>query len=113
MAWEVLYTDEFEGWWNDLTEGQQADIATRVDLLAEIGPNLGRPSVDSIKGSRHRNMKELRVSKGGAIRVLFVFDSLRRAVLLLGGNKTGRWSEWYREAIPRADDLYDEYLVEI
>lgn len=57
-------------------------------------------------------MKELRVSKGGAIRVLFAFDPKRQAVLLLGGDKTGRWNAWYAEAIPLADDLFDEYLAE-
>ena len=56
-------------------------------------------------------MKELRVSKDGALRVLFIFDPLRRAVFLLGGDKTGQWTEWYRSAIPIADDLYDEYLA--
>lgn len=58
-------------------------------------------------------MKELRAAKGGALRVLFCFDPRRQAILLLGGDKTGAWSEWYEWAVPLADDLYDEYLREL
>ena len=58
-------------------------------------------------------MKELRASEGGALRVLFTFDPRRHAILLLGGDKSGRWQEWYESAIPSADDLYDLYLEEL
>jgi hypothetical protein len=58
-------------------------------------------------------MKELRVSKGGALRVLFAFDPRRNAILLLGGDKSGQWTEWYEWAIPAADLLYDLYLTEL
>ena len=58
-------------------------------------------------------MKELRASRGGALRVLFAFDPLRSAILLLGGDKSGQWDEWYRTAVPRADDLYEEHLAEL
>lgn len=68
--------------------------------------------MDTIKGSRHPNMKELR-PLGGYIRVLFAFDPRRSAILLTGGDKTGRWEEWYEEAIPEADRLYDIYLEEL
>jgi len=108
--WEVEYTDEFEEWWMDLTQDQQAAINDRVMLLAERGPDLGRPVVDRVAGSRHPNMKELRVSKGGALRILFAFDPLRKAILLLGGDKSGRWEKWYRSAVPVADRLYDDHL---
>jgi hypothetical protein len=110
--WEVLYTDEFGTWFESLTEDQQDAVIARVDLLEAEGPALGRPSVDTIVGSRHPNMKELRVSKGGAIRILFAFDPRRQAVLLIGGNKAGQWRAWYEKAIPRADDLFDQYLRE-
>lgn len=82
-------------------------------LLAEVGPNLRRPVVGEITSSRHANMKELRVSKGGALRVLFAFDPRRHAILLLGGDKSGQWKEWHNWAIPRADDLYDSHLEEL
>jgi hypothetical protein len=111
VAWEILYSEPFEEWWDDLTEPQQDALTARIELLKERGPNLGRPTVDRIESSRHQNMKELRASKDGALRVLFIFDPLRRAVFLLGGDKTGRWTEWYRTAVPIADDLYDEYLT--
>lgn len=55
-------------------------------------------------------MKELRISQAGALRILFAFDPRQMAILLLGGDKTGRWTEWYRSAVPLADDLYDEHL---
>jgi hypothetical protein len=57
-------------------------------------------------------MKELR-PRGGNIRILFAFDPLRTAILLIGGDKTGAWNEWYARMIPVADDLYDEHLAEL
>lgn len=111
--WEIEFTDEFESWWSDLSVEQQAALSVRVELLAAHGPSLGRPAVDRIHMSRHHNMKELRTAQGGALRVLFMFDPRRHAILLLGGDKSGRWNEWYAEAVPAADDLYDEYLDEL
>lgn len=82
-------------------------------LLAEVGPALKRPIVGDVVASRHSNMKELIVSRGGALRVLFAFDPRRHAILLLGGDKSGQWTEWYRWAVPAADDLYDTHLGEL
>jgi len=111
--WEIEYTDEFGVWWETLLEAQQAALTAALDLLSETGPALGRPTVDRVKDSRHQNMKELRVSQGGALRVLFAFDPRRAAILLLGGDKSGQWQAWYRRAIPRADDLFDDHLHEL
>ena len=112
--WEVEALDEFRDWYRSLTEEQAVAVTQRVDQLDDVGPALDRPTVDHIEGSRHHNMKELRCSKDGALRVLFIFDPLRQAVLLLGGNKaTEGWNDWYRWAIPRADDLYDGYLKDL
>ncbi|MFN8232680.1 MAG: type II toxin-antitoxin system RelE/ParE family toxin [Actinomycetota bacterium] len=80
-----------------------------VEFLEERGPALGRPFVDTIKSSRHANMKEL-IPMASNIRVLFAFDPRRTAILLIGGDKSDRWDEWYREMVPMADDLYDEHL---
>lgn len=113
VVWEVEVTDEFSQWWDTLTEDQQEAATDRVDVLAERGPDLGRPIVDNIKSSRHQSMKELRAAKGGALRVLFIFDPRRQAILLFGGDKTGEWNAWYQWAVPLADDLYDDYLIEI
>ena len=101
------FTDEFEVWWDSLSEDEQDRIAAGVRLLAAHGPSLGRPTVDTISGSRHVNMKELRA---GTTRTLFAFDPRRTAILLLGGDKSGQWKSWYETAIPAADDLYDEHL---
>ncbi len=111
--WEVEFTDDFEQWWLDLTEAQQEALDDRVMLLAESGPRLKRPVVGDIKTSRHSNMKELRASAGGALRVLFAFDPRRHAILLLGGDKSGQWEQWYEWAIPEADDLYTTHLKEL
>jgi hypothetical protein len=111
--WDVEVTDQFKDWWDGLTEDQQESVTDRVKLLAERGPDLGRPLVDKIKASRHHNMKELRASQSGSLRVLFMFDQRRHAILLVGGDKSGEWNAWYDVAIPIADDLYDEYLNEL
>jgi hypothetical protein len=112
-VWEVEYTNEFEDWWRDLTQEQQEALDERVMLVAEHGPTLKRPVVGEITSSRHPNMKELRVSKAGALRVLFAFDPRRHAILLLGGEKSGQWEAWYQRAIPEADSLYDTHLQEL
>jgi hypothetical protein len=113
VAWDVEYTDEFEAWWTGLTDDEQADISASVELLELQGPQLGRPHVDTIKGSRHANMKELRTQSGGTpLRTFFAFDPRRTAILLIGGDKTGD-KRFYDRMVPIADDLYDEYLKEI
>jgi hypothetical protein len=110
MAWEIEYTDQLGSWYADLTAREQNLVDAAVVALAEHGPTLGRPYVDTIRGSRHANMKELR-PRGGNIRILFAFDPRRAAILLIGGDKSGRWQRWYVETIPIADDLYDEHLA--
>lgn len=112
MAWEIEYTDQFGDWWGTLTTSEQRAITKAVEQLEQRGPTLGRPSVDTIKTSRHANMTELR-PRAGNLRILFAFDPRRTAILLLGGNKTGRWQAWYAEAVPLADDLYDAYLTDL
>lgn len=113
MAWTVEFTDEFEVWWNALEEDEQTSIDPAVELLEEYGPNLGRPTVDSLKGSRHANMKELRVQHDGRpLRVFFAFDPRRTAILLIGGDKKGD-TRFYDKMIPIADGLYDVHLDEL
>lgn len=110
MRWEVEYTDQFEDWWKTLDAHEQASLDVAVEALEVHGTGLGRPFVDSIKGSRHRNMKELR-PVGGYVRVLFAFDPRRMAILLIGGDKLNRWRSWYDEMLPVADELYEEHLT--
>lgn len=110
--WEVLLTDDVLDWWQRLDAKQQDALAGRIDLLERLGPALGRPAVDTISGSSLSNLKELRARASGAeLRVLFVFDPIQRAVLLVGGDKTGRWKRWYDTAIPEAERVYAAYLA--
>jgi hypothetical protein len=112
VAWDVVFTDEFEAWWGSLTEEEQISVARNVYLLESHGPALGRPHADVIHGSRFPNMKELRVQhEGRPYRVLFIFDPCRNAVLLIGGDKTGN-KRWYEIYVPRADSIYATYLEE-
>jgi len=112
VGWGIEYTDEWGCWWEQLSEGDQERVRAAVEILEEVGPALGRPLVDTLQGSRLANLKELR-PRGGYLRVLFAFDPRRAAILLLGGDKTGRWAAWYAEAIPAAERLYDEHLAQL
>ena len=112
MAWDIEYTDEFEAWWETLAEEAQIDVDAVVGLLEECGPNLPFPYSSGVNGSRHSHLRELRIQhQGRPIRVLYAFDPHRTAILLLGGDKTGN-NRWYKENVPIADRLYDEYLEE-
>jgi hypothetical protein len=111
QGWEVRYTEEFEAWLKSLPT-LQADAVLRLLLVLRLqGPSLGRPYVDTIKGSRCPNLKELRIqSKGKPIRAFFIFDPERVAVILCGGDKTGD-EQFYLREIARAEALYDAYLL--
>jgi hypothetical protein len=79
-------------------------------LLRRRAPNLGRPRVDSVKGSRFSNMKELRVQyHGDPWRILFALDPRRQAILLVGGNKRGQ-KRWYKDHIRVADERFRRHL---
>lgn len=111
--WNVEYRDEFEAWWRRLPADAQEAIAHDIDVLAAIGPGLGRPFVDAVHGSRYRNMKELRTNHSGhAYRVLFAFDPRRTAILLVGGDKEGS-PRFCRAIIRRADRAYAQHLQEL
>ena len=112
MAWEVEYTDQFGDWWERLSEEEQEAVTAAVNVLERRGPALGRPLVDTIKQSRHANMKEL-IPPAGNLRVLFAFDPRRTAILLIGGDKSGEWNAWYDRFVPVADVLFDEHLHEL
>jgi len=113
VAWDVEGTDDFAGWFTDLTEKEQVTVGRIVELLVEHGPSLPFPHSSGVESSRHRHMRELRIQhEGRPFRVLYAFDPRRAAILLLGGDKTGR-DRWYEEHVPKADDLYDEYLREL
>jgi hypothetical protein len=113
MAWEIAFTDEFGAWWASLSEAEQEDVAAYVGLLERKGPGLGFPYSSDVRGSRHGNLRELRVQHAGRpYRVLYAFDPRRMAILLIGGDKTGN-DCWYERNVPIADRLYDEHLDEL
>ncbi|MBB5787859.1 type II toxin-antitoxin system RelE/ParE family toxin [Jiangella mangrovi] len=105
--WTIIQHPDVVAWRKGLNEAQAALVADALDRLSQDGPGLGRPLVDTIRGSRHHHLKELRAR---TIRVLFAFDPQRRAVLLVGGDKRGEWSRWYDTAVATADARYDEWL---
>lgn len=111
IKWEVD-ASRIEEWYRTLDGETRALVSAAVQVLAVKGPALRRPLVGEIKGSRFKNMKELRPGSAGesVIRILFAFDPERRAILLLAGDKQRWWNKWYRRAIPKADKLYQEHL---
>jgi hypothetical protein len=113
MAWAVEGTDEFVAWWESLSEAEQDSVSDKIELLVHEGPSLRFPHSSDVRGSRHGQMRELRVQhKGRPLRVLYCFDPRRTAILLLGGDKTGQ-DRWYETAVPRADAIYDESLKDL
>ncbi|MEU5939268.1 type II toxin-antitoxin system RelE/ParE family toxin [Micromonospora sp. NPDC047548] len=107
--WEIYLVNEVRDWLDALDPTAHARVVQAIDTLAEAGPGLGRPLVDTIHGSTIANLKELRP---GTVRILFVFDPWRSSILLVAGDKTGRWNDWYREAVPLAEQRYEIYLKE-
>jgi hypothetical protein len=102
-------------WANELEQADAEALLAAVRVLADIGPTLGRPLADTVVGSRHSNMKELRPGSTGRteIRVLFAFDRQRKAILLVGGDKSGDWSGWYQRNVPIADKRLDEHQASL
>ncbi|GLY74649.1 type II toxin-antitoxin system RelE/ParE family toxin [Actinoallomurus iriomotensis] len=117
MEWDVILLEPVETWFLKLCESEPdsaALIEQAIDRLAAVGPALGRPLVDTLEHSALRNLKELRPGSRGRseIRMLFVFDPDRAAIFLVAGDKAGRWSRWYEEAIPLAEARYADYRAE-
>lgn len=110
--WNVNYTDEFGEWWQTLQVPVQERLYKVVSLLEIHGPNLNFPYSSDIRGSSIA-LRELRAQCDGLpYRVLYVFDPLRSAVLLIGGDKTGD-ARWYERMIPIAERIYRDYLDEL
>ena len=117
MAHKLVMTRQVRDWLHALRTGDPVTrrlVAQAIDQLLDEGPRLGRPLADRITKSSLHNLKELRPGSSGRseVRILFVFDPVRNAVLLVAGDKSGRWQEWYREAIPAAEAAYEAYLKE-
>jgi hypothetical protein len=111
-SWAITLLAEVSDWIQTLSEIDYQQVVAALEALAYEGPNLGRPFVDHIKGSRYSNMKELR-PRATNIRLLFAFDPKRTAVFLVGGDKRDQWQRWYDKNIPIADIRLDEYLSDL
>lgn len=115
MHWTVLFHAEFDTEFQRLDTNLQDELLAHAKLLEQFGPNLGRPTVDTLKGSKHSNMKELRFRwKAEVWRVEFAFDPARSAILLVGGDKGGaNERQFYRALIATADRRFDRHLDEL
>ncbi|MXZ10132.1 MAG: addiction module toxin RelE [Gemmatimonadetes bacterium] len=112
MEWIVEFHPAFEREFDDYPETVQDSILARAGLIELHGPQLGRPYADTLSGSRHANLKELRFDAGNGVwRVAFTFDPQRAAVLLAAGDKSGeRESRFYRRLIAQAEGRFDDHL---
>jgi hypothetical protein len=109
---EIVVTDEFRAWYEDLDAANQDAVRRVVSLLEHFGVALGTPYSTAIQGGRHA-LRELRVQSGGRpLRVFYGFDPLRQAVLLIAGDKTGD-ARFYETFVPRAERIWEQYLAEL
>lgn len=115
MEWKIIISEEYESWFNKLPQKHKFAIATDLEVLKNIGPTLGRPYADQIKGSKFSNLKELRTKVPGHVyRSLFAFDPKRHAVILSGGDKKGKNQEkFYKRLIAQAEIVFETYLKTI
>ena len=112
MAWTVTNHDEFDAEFDALPEAVQDALLAVALVLADMGPVLGRPHVDTLEGSRYPNMKELRFdADDGVWRVAFAFDPARKAILLVAGDKSGvAQRRFYKTLIAKADTRFASHL---
>lgn len=112
MAWEVRFDQAFEPEFKGFDTDVQDELLAVARLLAEFGPQLGRPHADTLKGSKHANMKELRFAAAQREwRAAFAFDPLRRAIVLVAGGKSGGSQKlFYKQLIAKADCRFDAHL---
>jgi hypothetical protein len=112
MEWTIALHPEFDAEFGELAEAVQDEILALMGLLKQFGPSLGRPRVDTLKGSKHANMKELRFdATDGVWRIAFAFDPKRQAILLIGGDKSGVGQRrFYTQLIKKADARFDAHL---
>jgi hypothetical protein len=108
--WNVIYDDDFDTWFSLQDDDVQDAILKLAVMITRLGPQLGRPRVDTIKSSNYDNMKELRVQhKGKPWRILFAFDPNQDAIFLVGGCKAGD-NRWYRTKVPIADARFERHI---
>lgn len=111
-TWKVIFADEFAAEFSSLSEPVQDELLSQAQRLAQSGPLLGRPRVDTLKGSRFANMKELRFDADGSVwRAAFAFNPVREAIILIAGSKSGvSEKSFYKRLIDVADARYSKHL---
>jgi hypothetical protein len=115
-----LNIDFIKGWMDEQDADTLAALSGSFDLLEQSGPLLRRPMVGTLRGTKFKNLKELRPTSSGRseVRIIFAFDPARTAVLLLAGDKANaeglrkalKWGAWYAKSIPIAEKRYSEHL---
>ena len=115
IKWEADFHDEFTPEYDALPEDVQDELQAIIDVLEQLGPQMGRPRVDTLKGSKHANMKEIRFDAAdGVWRFAFAFDPNRQAIVLCGGDKSGgSESRFYRQLITKADKRFDAHIAKV
>lgn len=113
MAWEVEFDEAFAAEFGELPEAVQDELLAHALLLENFGPHLKRPHADTLSGSKHANMKELRFgADDGVWRVAYAFDPRRAGVLLVAGDKSGgSGKRFYKRLIKTADERFDAHLA--
>jgi len=113
--WKVATTDDFDQWFTELSEVAQAEVIAKVELLKLLGPRLGRPHADTLNGSKHANLKELRADSAvHVLRIAFAFDPERTGILLVAGDKSGsNQQRFYKQLIDKTDRLFDAHLAKL
>lgn len=108
--WTVLFDDDFAVEFRALDEPVRDAIQAYARVLTAEGPQLGRPYVDTLQGSKHPNMKELRPTVNKVEwRVAFAFDLERQAILLAAVAKGGKKTA-YKRLIKKADERFTAHL---
>ena len=112
MSWNVDFHDAFVGEFARWSDEVKIELAAMIAILEEFGPALSRPHADTLNGSKHANMKELRFkADDGVWRVAFAFDPKRHAILLIGGDKSGvNEKRFYKQLLTKADQRFQEHL---
>lgn len=115
MVWIVRLDPAFDPEFERFPEDVQDELLAHAKLLERFGPTLGRPRVDTLNGSKHANMKELRFdAAGGVWRVAFAFDPIREAILLVAGDKSGGGEKrFYKKLIKTADTRFDDHVARL
>jgi len=113
MAWNILFHNEFQPEFDLLSIEVRRELLARLNLLEMRGPQLGRPTVDTLQGSTFANMKEIRFNaEDGVWRFAFAFDPRRAAVVLCGGDKEGaNQAAFYKELIAKADARFAAHIA--